>query len=503
MVRPGGVAWDVDPLRAETMHDRLVTALAETKGATEVLWTSHLSAVSLLRGNVGAVSRETAEALGLVGVAARACGVVRDARQDFPSGIYRFTLIPVSTWNTGDVFARAYVRYLEVERSGKFLLEQLGTLPAGPTRIPIGPVMPDAVAVSMVEGWRGEICHVAVTDSHGQFERYKIVDPSFHNWIGLALSLRNQEISDFPLCNKSFNLSYCGHDPVTTQQRISHVQDYSRTIAAGAAHDGLAPRQFAAIAGSISRAARVGRIALRRTVCQRMRRRLPQPTRSGLDSGLELDMGRCLFCNECVTACPTGAIRFTSEHRLAARNREDLVVRSGQSFELARPLEPKMLRLFGRSLKLRMVSAGGSNACEADVNVLSTIVFDLGRFGIQVVASPRHADGVVVIGPVSQNMKYALEKTYEATPAPKIVIAIGVCSISGGPFRDHPEVNNGCDGILPVDLYIPGFPPHPMTILDGLLRLLGRLEESPDRTHPRRGKRGKAAVQLRLTCSRL
>jgi len=203
------------------------------------------------------------------------------------------------------------------------------------------------------------------------------------------------------------------------------------------------------------------------------------------DNVLELDMGRCLFCTDCLTACPTGAIRFTQEYRLAARTREDLIVRSGQSFELARPLEQKMIRLFGRSLKLRVVSAAGSNACEADVNVLSTVVFDLGRFGIQVVASPRHADGVVVIGPVSQNMKYALEKTYEATPAPKIVIAVGVCSISGGPFRDHPEVNNGCDGILPVDMYIPGSPPHPMTILDGLLRLLGRLEESPGRMPPK------------------
>jgi Ni,Fe-hydrogenase III small subunit len=121
--------------------------------------------------------------------------------------------------------------------------------------------------------------------------------------------------------------------------------------------------------------------------------------------------------------------------------------------------------------------------------VLGTIVFDLGRFRIKVVASPRHADGVVVIGPVSQNMKFALEKTYEATPAPKIVIAIGVCSIAGGPFRDHPELNNGCDGILPVDLYIPGFPPHPITILDGLLRLLGRLEETPDSRQPKASAR--------------
>jgi Ni,Fe-hydrogenase III small subunit/ferredoxin len=203
-----------------------------------------------------------------------------------------------------------------------------------------------------------------------------------------------------------------------------------------------------------------------------------------IDNGLQLDMGRCLFCTDCTSACPTGAIRFTQEHRLAARHREDLIVRSGQTYEPARPLEQKMLRLFGRSLKLRVVSAAGSNACEADVNVLSTIVFDLSRFGIQVVASPRHADGVVVIGPVSQNMKYALEQTYEATPAPKIVIAIGACAISGGPYRNHPEVNNGADSILPVDLYIPGSPPHPMTILDGLLRMLGRLEEAPHRIPP-------------------
>jgi Ni,Fe-hydrogenase III large subunit len=210
MIRPGGVGWDLDPLRTETMQQRLRTALEETKGAADVLWGA-LSVQSRFEGT-GQVPRSVAEALGLVGVAARACGIVRDARQDFPSGIYRFTMIPVSTWNPGDVFARAYVRYLEIERSGKFLLEQLGALPAGPTRIPTGDIMPEAIAVSMVEGWRGEICHVAVTNAEGKFDRYKVIDPSFHNWIGLSMALRNQEISDFPLCNKSFNLSYCGHD---------------------------------------------------------------------------------------------------------------------------------------------------------------------------------------------------------------------------------------------------------------------------------------------------
>jgi Ni,Fe-hydrogenase III small subunit/Pyruvate/2-oxoacid:ferredoxin oxidoreductase delta subunit len=192
---------------------------------------------------------------------------------------------------------------------------------------------------------------------------------------------------------------------------------------------------------------------------------------------LSLDMGRCLFCPECATACPHGAISFTNDARLAANRREDLVVAAGEERRLARALEARMLRLFGRSLKLREVSAGGCNACEADTNVLSTIVFDLGRFGIQFVASPRHADGIFVTGPVPENMRLALLKTYEAVPEPKLVIASGACAVNGGPFLDSPAQHNGVDGLLPVDLYIPGCPPHPITILDGLLRLLGRLEE--------------------------
>ena len=189
---------------------------------------------------------------------------------------------------------------------------------------------------------------------------------------------------------------------------------------------------------------------------------------------LQLDLGRCLFCVECAEACPEGALQYSQEYRLATRERGDLVL-DGTAVNLARALDETTLRLFGRSLKLRQVSAGGCNGCEADVNVLNTVVFDLGRFGIQFVASPRHADGLLITGPVTENMREALQKTYDAVPAPKLVIAVGACAISGGPYADHPEVHNGADSMLPVDLYIPGCPPHPLTILDGLLRLLGRI----------------------------
>jgi Ni,Fe-hydrogenase III large subunit len=160
----------------------------------------------------GSISREECVALGLVGPAARACGIERDIRRDMPLGIFQLDQIPVSTGHTGDVVARGYVRWLEIQRSLAFIREQLQGLPGGAERVPLRPLEPGRIGVALVEGWRGEVCHVALTDAQGKFAAYKVVDPSFHNWFGLAYALRGQQISDFPLCNKSFNLSYCGHD---------------------------------------------------------------------------------------------------------------------------------------------------------------------------------------------------------------------------------------------------------------------------------------------------
>lgn len=188
----------------------------------------------------------------------------------------------------------------------------------------------------------------------------------------------------------------------------------------------------------------------------------------GADGKARLDVGACLFAPEDAAACPHGALSFTGDYAMAGTTRAEL----GR----LQALDARMRQLFGRSLRLRSVSAGSCNGCEAELVALGNVVFDMARFGVQFVASPRHADGIVLTGAVSRNMEGALRATYEATPDPKLVIAVGACAINGGPFRGSPEVSNGAPQGLPVDLWIPGCPPHPFTVLDGLLGLLGRLK---------------------------
>jgi Ni,Fe-hydrogenase III small subunit/NAD-dependent dihydropyrimidine dehydrogenase PreA subunit len=197
-------------------------------------------------------------------------------------------------------------------------------------------------------------------------------------------------------------------------------------------------------------------------------------TPGGGPGSLAIDLGRCLFCPECERVCPAGAVKFTGgSFRMAARERGGLITGMAKLSAPA-PLEEERLRLFRGSLALRQVSAGGCNGCEAEINALTNVVFDVWRFGVRFAASPRHADGLMITGPVTGNMKLALEKTWDATPSPRVCIAVGACAISGGPFRGRPEQHDGADSTVQADLYIPGCPPHPLTILDALLKFLSR-----------------------------
>lgn len=210
LVRPGGCRHDLEQPRIHALLEKLRPALKDADRAITWLWDA--SSVRARFEGTGRVFTEQAGSLGLVGLVARASGLVRDVRFDHPAGWHRFAQIPVAVWPEGDTFSRAKVRCLEIQRSGAYLEEQLGAPPEEGICNKPGPLSPDTLAVALVEGWRGEVCHVALTDAAGRFRRYKISDPSFHNWIGLALALRGNAISDFPICNKSFSLSYCGFD---------------------------------------------------------------------------------------------------------------------------------------------------------------------------------------------------------------------------------------------------------------------------------------------------
>jgi Ni,Fe-hydrogenase III large subunit len=212
-LRPGGLRHDLEPALAARLLPLVARAWEDTRDAVELLWGA--ASVMVRFEAAGHLEEAQGRSIGLVGVAARACGIDLDVRRDHPFGPYGELPVTVGLAQSGNVHARAWVRWVEVQESVQFLLKALERLAETPVEEAPGPLpalAPDSLCVALTEGWRGEVLHLALTDAQGRFARYKIVDPSFHNWFGLALALRGEEISDFPLCNKSFNLSYCGHD---------------------------------------------------------------------------------------------------------------------------------------------------------------------------------------------------------------------------------------------------------------------------------------------------
>ncbi|MGE5399268.1 MAG: 4Fe-4S binding protein [Ignavibacteriales bacterium] len=198
------------------------------------------------------------------------------------------------------------------------------------------------------------------------------------------------------------------------------------------------------------------------------------PNGAILTNPLRIDLGKCSFCAACSEACPPGAIGFTAEYHMAASSREQLIVGEGDLVIKPEVASEKIRKYFKKSLKLRQVSAAGCNGCELELNALGNVNFDMGRYGIEFVASPRHADGIVITGPISKAMSKALYDTYLAVPDPKIIICFGTCAISGGIFQDSTEIDRSFLDKYKADLYIPGCPPHPLTFITGLLSWLDR-----------------------------
>jgi Ni,Fe-hydrogenase III small subunit/Pyruvate/2-oxoacid:ferredoxin oxidoreductase delta subunit len=186
-----------------------------------------------------------------------------------------------------------------------------------------------------------------------------------------------------------------------------------------------------------------------------------------------LDLGRCVFCNACVEVCPAKKFEFTSNPQMGGSERESLVIEEGAAGLAQVRAHSTFTRLFGRSLKMRQVSAGGCNACELELGALSNVNFDVQRFGIEWVASPRHADALVLSGPLTRTMKDAVRLAWDAMPEPRFLVAVGACAISGGLYDGATGVDRGFLEAVGPSLYVPGCPPHPLTFVNAILDLLG------------------------------
>ena len=313
--------------------------------------------------------------------------------------------------------------------------------------------------VSLVEGWRGEICHVALTDAAGRFARYKVVDPSFHNWSGLAWRCATRRS---PISRSATRASTSPTAATTSEEQRSMCERSIRArLQPGPPHHRASPTGRAGAARPLpGRSGDRRRAAASTAAAPASRPARPSATRAS--TGTARSSTSAAASSAPIASRRARRTPYTSdgEYRMAA-TRE----RSRRCGDADDPRSPRRStrtrRLFGRSLRLRQVSAGGCNACEADVNVLDTIVLDLGRFGIQFVASPRHADGLLITGPVTETCSSRCEKTYDAVPEPKIVIAVGACAISGGPYVGHPEVHDGAERTCPGGSLHPGLPAAP------------------------------------------
>ncbi len=214
----------------------------------------------------------------------------------------------------------------------------------------------------------------------------------------------------------------------------------------------------------------LGRPSVDKSKCDRCAECIDVCPTGAINDNMDISLGRCIFCGACAEACPA-AITMSGDYELASRIKPDFNIDTA-----GREMEKKIKKAFGRSLAIREVDAGSCNGCEVEVNSLSNAIYDIERFGLHIVASPRHADALLVTGPVTRNMERGLMQTYKATPDPKIVIAMGACAITGGIFRDSYAVYNGVDQFVPVDVYIPGCPPRPQAIIQGIMLAIDRWE---------------------------